>query len=238
MTDIEPILRAALDDRARTVTSETLLRPHLDSRRGRSARWLPAAATAAVVVTIAVVVALFAQSDRTARQPPAGGGNPGFVGYTWTVANVRGLGHVVNVTPTPVPTGIDPGFAQSRDASIAFDNAGNLYGWDSVNGFSGTYKLTNDGFGARKVASTAVGYAGTDQTIITLQLAFARILAGSDVGAAVDGQTLTLSSGPLNITFHRAGAAPSRTPTPSATVDVGSTDSAVYSGAASAPSGP
>jgi hypothetical protein len=209
MTELETAIRDALHSRADTfVPHETELR----SRRPR--RWLPPTIAAAVVVLLAVTAALLVTRRTASDQPPASSGT-GFVGYRWKLVAIDDShGHA------SVPGALH--------ANIGFSRDGKIFGDDSVNAWSGVYRLTKDGYEVLKAGGTDVGRLGG----VSLR---ARVVAAIDacfytawirpgppypptrVQARVSGTTLTLKVAGTTLTLERGIAVPLETSVPSST---------------------
>jgi hypothetical protein len=117
-----------------------------------------------------------------------------FVGNRWVLVAVDHAGKHIVVPATPA-------------ATIEFSAAGTVVANDSVNMLSGRYESTPSGFVTHDVASTLVGYAGSDEqrlTIIAAVDAMFLTTAGSPVAATarVTGNNLVVDVDGYELTFR------------------------------------
>jgi hypothetical protein len=166
-------------------------------------------------VGLLLVASATACSDVNPRRPaastvssaPAAG-----VGRLWRLVEIRHAGETVVV----------PG---SLTATLQLTLDHQLLASDTVNALSGTYASTRSGFAVMSAGSTAVGYAGTDPTRLTVIAAMAAVAGQkSDVTAKLPGTALVLTVPDYELTFRDQGpaviyppASPTPTPTPTAT---------------------
>jgi heat shock protein HslJ len=126
------------------------------------------------------------------------------VGHQWRLMRVTVAGSQLDV-----PDSIDATFQLASD--------GRFLASDTVNALSGTYTATRTGFTVTSVASTAVGYAGTDRTRLAVIASMDAVLGHhSAVAAQTSRTTLTLNLANYRLTFGDVGPAVSYPP-PSAT---------------------
>lgn len=206
-TELESAIRDALLSRvAAIVPHETDLR-----RPGRGRRWLPPALAAVAVVLVAVAASVVAAIRSHDSSGPAASPMASAVGYRWRLTAV-----VDKYGRLTVPAALRATVAFGPDGSIGAD--------DTVNGYSGDYRLTGHGYEVTTdLFSTAVGFVGPATS------ARGRVIAaiGSvlpravEVPASVAGHTLTLhgtNSSVLTLTRDGLARNPSpASPTPTAT---------------------
>jgi hypothetical protein len=164
---------------------------------------LPPTIAAAVVVLLAVTAALLVTGHQASDQPPTTGG-AGFVGYRWKLVAIDDShGHAT------VPGALH--------ANIGFSRDGKIFGDDTVNGWSGVYRLTKDGFEVPKAGGTDVGMPSgqslrtrvveaVDVCFITLTPHPGGVVPVARVSAHVHGDTLTLQVLTTTLTLVRGNA--------------------------------
>ena len=103
-----------------------------------------------------------------------------FVGYKWLVTAITSRGR-----RTPVPA--------SKQVYVLFTPNGQFGANDPINFHQATYSLVGDGFTTSNVATTAVGYAGDNQTIIVARAAISAFEDGVHATATVTGNRLAIS---------------------------------------------
>jgi heat shock protein HslJ len=145
----------------------------------------PALAGVGIVLTS---LALSACSSATAARPAS----PGFTGYDW---NVVAISHGGTVTSIPA----------RMQVALQFSPGGQFGANDSINFHSGTYRTTSDGFTSSDLISTAVGYAGSDPTILLAQSAIESFDNGAHATVKLTGDRLVVSVGSYILTCQRGG---------------------------------
>jgi heat shock protein HslJ len=196
--DVEAEIRDALRSRALAITEEDLNRRDEPVRSGHRTM-LAALAVAAVVAAIAVGVALASAPTHPSTQPGGGQqanscslcGPNAPIGIDWRLETVRDKDGTFS-SPSP-------------RVRIAFRHDGTLVADDSVNFYSGRYRLTPTGFVITDVASTAAGYAGSDPAVLATQAGMAAVLTTPTArtrGGDIVGYFLVLSAGGYTLTFE------------------------------------
>lgn len=134
---------------------------------------------------------------------PASSASPGFTGYDWQVV---AIGHGGKVTAIPARLGV----------ALQFWPRGQFGSNDGINGYSGTYRTTGDGFKADVVAGTAMGYAGNDPTTLLSIRAMQSFDDGARATVSLTGDRLVVNVGSYTLTCLRASL-PTDAPAPTGT---------------------
>ena len=92
-----------------------------------------------------------------------------------------------------------------RAGSVVLAPSGALQADDTVNSSSGRYRLTAHGFAGSDVATSAVGYAGSDPVVLEQQAAVALIVGGGEVSVAGSGARRALTVGGYTVLFSNTG---------------------------------
>lgn len=192
-TDLEDEIRAALRDRAMSVTA-TDLRADEAPPAARNRTILAALAAAAVVAALAVglAVAVWPREHRDDAPVAAGGGS--VVGIRWQFSH--GIQGTTNFT------------SPSRKVFVAFYPGGEYGADDGINGIGGHYRITSRHIELSGTVTTLVGYGGTDPNVLATQAGFAALTSGhSAVTARIGDGQLTLSGPGYTLWFRNAGPA-------------------------------
>ena len=195
--DVESAIREALRSRSDDVVlHSTELRPVPRHRRS----FAPLLAAAAVLV-LAIGAAFVVTQRGGDGGSQVAGGTTGFVGFRWNLVSVRDREGTVRA-----PDALNPQLYFTPDGYVAAS--------DTVNGLSGRYRLTGDGYTVSDSASTLVAYAGDDparKRVVAAVTALFYTEVGdtgephATVGARVDSDTLVLTTGNVDLTYRRSG---------------------------------
>jgi hypothetical protein len=172
---------------------------------GRPSRPRIVAIGASVLVVIALVVTGVLVLGRSTSTGPTGSA-PGssLTGTRWTLVALTADGREILLGPEP-------------QCVLAFDSSTQISLDDGLNAMGGQYQLTATGFSTRTMASTAVGYDGSDPnrvaTIAAMDaIAFRENVDVNEVQARRRDDRLVISVGTYRLTFIRAGDAPTPGP--------------------------
>jgi heat shock protein HslJ len=131
--------------------------------------------------------------------------SPGFTGYDWQVVAISHGGKV-----TSIPA--------RMQVALQFSPGGQFGANDSINFHSGTYRATSDGFTTSDLASTAVGYVGSDPAILLAESAIESFGTGVRATVKLTGDRLVVSVGSYMLTCQRGGSQ-ADAPAPANTAD-------------------
>lgn len=98
-------------------------------------------------------------------------------------------------------------------ATADFSVDGQVLLSDSTNAIFGRYSASDSGFTTAGTGSSAVAYAGNNETKILVMLAVDAVAESRPVGATVDGDRLVLTIDNYVMTFTRTGPAADMRPT-------------------------
>jgi heat shock protein HslJ len=196
--NLEAEIRDALRSRALGVTADDLRRRDEPVRPGHRTT-LAALAVAAVVAAIAVGVALASAPTHPSTRPGGGQqtdtcrrcGPSGAIGIDWRLDTVQDKD---GTFPSP-----------SRHVRIEFGRDGTVVADDSINFYSGKYRVTPTRFVMTDVAGTAAGYAGSDPAVLATQAGMAAVLTTPTArtrGGDIVGLFLVLSARSYTLTFE------------------------------------
>lgn len=224
MLTADELIRKALQDRADTVTTNTLRypemrqdsptrRPHQPGAGGRTRALLATAAT--VVAVVAIAVGAYGLRSGGGNSNPASGTPKALVGTHWRLTEIRSAGDTSRVPPT-------------YTAELAFGAGGQLNGRDGINALAGSYRTS----GSRiTLHVTEVGAAGGTGTI-PAQEAMSGIYVPTSPQAdsvtstfSLTATTLTVTSSRWTLTFHIVPASSTSTPTSTPTPTLSAPDS-------------
>lgn len=210
-------IRKALQDRADTVTPNTLRypemrqdsptrRPHRPSAGGRTRAMFATAAT--VVAVFAIAIGAYGLRTGGGNSNPASGTETALVGTQWRLTEIRSAGSTSRVPAT-------------YTAELAFGAGGQLNGRDGLNGLAGSYRTS----GSRiTLHVTAVGAAGGTGTI-PAQEAMSGIYVPTSPNTdsvtstfSLTATTLTVTTRRWVLTFSIVPASSTSTPTPTPTL--------------------
>ncbi len=224
MPTADELIRRALQDRADTVTANTLRHPEMrqasppqrSHRPGTGGRPRALFATAAtVVVVVAIAVGAYGLHRGGDHANPAGGTAKALVGTQWRLTEIRSAGKTSSVPA-------------SYSGELAFGADGQLNGRDGLNGFAGTYRTSGNRITLRV---TTVGAAGGTGTIPAQQAMTSIYVATSPPADSVTSTftltatTLTVTSRRWTLTFDRMPASSPSPPAPTQTATLSAPDS-------------
>jgi hypothetical protein len=205
--DLEAEIRDALHSRAQQVTEGDLHR----ARAVQRLRLLPALAAAAVVAALAAGIAIwnFGTGGSAGRPAAAGRVPSGLVGVMWRLDFVHEGG-----PGAPDFAGTPPG------VSIVFYRSGTFVANDSVNDYSGNYRITGNQLVASDTMGSLVGTSGGDPALNEVLGAMSAVMSGRPVGVRITDGRLILKVEPYLLVFDRAGAAAEPSPVVGSTTPV------------------
>jgi hypothetical protein len=122
---------------------------------------------------------------------PARSASPGFTGYDWQAV---AIGHGGKVTRIPARLGV----------GLLFSPGGQFVASDSINGYSGTYRATRDGFTTGVLDVTGNGYAGHDPAILLAMGAMGSFGNPAAYPVRLTGDRLVVDVGSYTLTCRRA----------------------------------
>jgi hypothetical protein len=198
MTDLETEIRDALHERAEAVP---IRHATLVVRRRHWAAPVLAAALVIALVAITLVLVLVARKDTTT--PPAAG-TPAYVGHRWNLVAIDDeFGRIA------VPTKSGAMIFFHRDDSFAVN--------DTVNYYTGKFRVEKDGYSTRDMGGTLAGFIGSPRSRTGRIIGAFREAMGYDrsgrrippyfVPVRVRGTVLTIGGGAVRATFVRTGPA-------------------------------
>jgi hypothetical protein len=123
---------------------------------------------------------------------PALTAHAAFAGYKWSVVSI---GHDGRNTAIPA----------SYSVYLEFTPDGQFMANEPVNGHSGSYRLTGDGFIASDVAQSLVGYTGADPVVLLAQRAISSFNVPANATASVTGNRLTVVISGYTLICQRDG---------------------------------
>lgn len=213
------LIRQALNERAATITPDTLIYHEMPSPRrsgasaasdhGRGGITLLASA-AAVVAVLATVIGTYALTRGPDNNAPATGSDDQLTGIRWTLSHVRSADH-----------GID--HPTDYRAYIGFSDNDRVSGVDGPNAFDGTYHTSGHTITIRITVSGAVGSSGTSDGLAAVNSLYMPGDPAQSTAVAsrytVSADTLSISTPTWTLTFRNDGpeATTVGTPTPTST---------------------